>query len=373
MNPLIKWPGGKSGEIKKIEKYIPSYDRYIEPFLGGGALFFHLNPGKAAVNDISRSLMEFYQLIKEQDPRLYDMLLCYNDSFNNLVGICEDNYTDIFRLYRRLAEGTIDREQLRAQLIRLLSALSGKIYGGFSEELILDRDLFMHHVCEMVIDKMHRTIKNNLKTPFSQEDLKNNLITGFSSGYYMYFRSVYNDISLGRIRPASLQYEIANFCFIREYCYGSMFRYNSKGEFNIPYGGMSYNTKNFKTKIDNMFNKDMENIFRNTDIYCTDFEEFMEQARLTDRDFMFLDPPYDTDFSDYEGKDFTKKDQERLARALTRTAAQFILVIKNTDFIYSLYKDKFNILSFDNRYAYNMRSRNERKVEHLLITNLSIR
>lgn len=38
MNPLIKWPGGKSGEIKKIEHLIPKHSRYIEPFFGGGAL-----------------------------------------------------------------------------------------------------------------------------------------------------------------------------------------------------------------------------------------------------------------------------------------------------------------------------------------------
>ena len=372
MHPLIKWPGGKSGEIREIEKYIPSYDRYVEPFLGGGALFFHLNPGKAAVNDVSQSLMQFYGLIKKQDSRLYDMLLCYNDSFNNLVAVCEDCYDDILRIYLELSKGTLNREALQTKLDGLLSAMAGRIYAGFSEKLVLDRDLFMRHICEMVIDKMQRTIKNNRKSPFSEEDLKNNLITGFTSGYYMYFRSVYNDISLKRICPASLQYEIANFCFIREYCYGSMFRYNSRGEFNIPYGGMSYNTKNFKNKIDNMFNEDVRNIFRNTDIYCADFEVFMEKAELTERDFMFLDPPYDTDFSDYEGRDFTKKDQERLARVLTGTAAQFILVIKNTDFIYSLYKDKFNILSFDNRYAYNMRSRNERNVKHLLITNLPV-
>ncbi|MCM1181795.1 MAG: DNA adenine methylase [Roseburia sp.] len=300
------------------------------------------------------------------------MLLCYNDSFNNLVAVCEDSYDDILRIYRRLSRGTLGRDALRAKLDGLLAAMAGRIYAGFSEELIPDRELFMWYIREMVIDKMQRTIKNNLKIPFSAEDLKNNLITGFTSGYYMYFRSVYNDISLGRIRPASLQYEIANFCFIREYCYGSMFRYNARGEFNIPYGGMSYNTKNFKSKIDNMFNENVRGIFANTEIYCADFETFMGEARLTANDFMFLDPPYDTDFSDYEGRDFTKRDQERLARVLTETAAQFILVIKNTDFIYSLYKDKFNILSFDNRYAYNMRSRNERNVKHLLITNLPV-
>ena len=88
---------------------------------------------------------------------------------------------------------------------------------------------------------------------------------------------------------------------------------------------------------------------------------------------MFLDPPYDTDFSDYEGRDFTQADQERLAHSLKKTPAQFVLVIKNTDFIYSLYKENFTILSFDNKYTYNVRSRNERKVEHLIITNSPVK
>jgi DNA adenine methylase len=87
---------------------------------------------------------------------------------------------------------------------------------------------------------------------------------------------------------------------------------------------------------------------------------------------MFLDPPYDTDFSDYEGKGFSKHDQARLAEILKETKAKFILVIKNTDYIYSLYKEDFNILCFDKTYTYNMKSRNQRNVEHLIITNMNI-
>lgn len=372
MNPLLKWPGGKSGEINKIEKYIPSYNRYIEPFFGGGALFFHLNPPKAAINDISQSLIDFYRLIKNQDDLLYDLLLCYNNSFSNLIKVCQDNYADILNLYNNLSNGIIDKNELERQLLMMLSSLSDQINSGFSEKLLLNNKAFINNICKNSIDKMQRTIKNNLKKPFSEEDLKNNLITGFTSGYYMYFRDVYNDINLNRIKEPSLQYKIANFYFIREFCYGSMFRYNKKGEFNIPYGGISYNKKNFKSKIDNMFNSSVKNVFMNTDIDCTDFENFLAKSNLTAKDFIFLDPPYDTDFSDYEGKDFTKSDQERLAHSLSKTLAQFILVIKNTDFIYSLYKDKFNILSFDNQYTYNVRSRNDRNVEHLLITNLPV-
>ena len=224
----------------------------------------------------------------------------------------------------------------------------------------------------MSVDKIKRTVTNDKKASFSDDDLKNNLITGFTSGYYMYFRKIYNDINLGRNTSVSKQYKVANFYFIREYCYGSMFRYNRQGEFNIPYGGISYNRKNFKEKIDNMFNNEVEDVFDGTDIYCTDFVDFLDNIELNSDDFMFLDPPYDTDFSNYEGKDFTKKDQERLAEALKKTKAQFILVIKNTEFIYSLYKDIFQILTFDNQYTYNVRSRNNRNVEHLIITNLPI-
>ena len=127
----------------------------------------------------------------------------------------------------------------------------------------------------------------------------------------------------------------------------------------------------FITKINNIFAKDIEKLFENTDIYNCDFEDLLlNKLKLTENDFIFLDPPYDTEFSDYEGKNFDKSDQVRLAECLKKISAKFILIIKNTDFIYSLYKDHFRILSFDKNYTYNVRSRNDRNVEHLIITNI---
>lgn len=372
MNPLIKWPGGKANEINNIRKYIPSYRRYIEPFFGGGALFFYLQPKKALINDKSNSLFEFYNLIKQQNKTLLELLLCYSHSFSNVLAVCNDNYNEILRIYKSFEDEKIDKLVLMSEVSDLTRSLADKINFGFTEKLLLSEDEFVVHINKMIVDKMMRTVKNNAKTPFSDEDLKENLITGFTSGYYMYFRKIYNDINLGKTEPPSLAYKVANFYFIREYCYGSMFRYNANREFNIPYGGMSYNRKNFKGKIEQMFNDDVKNIFENTDIHCSDFEDFFNIAELSERDFMFLDPPYDTDFSDYEGSNFTKQDQERLAHSLKKTFAQFILIIKNTDFIENLYKNHFKILSFDNQYTYNVRSRNERNVEHLIITNISV-
>ena len=69
MDTLIKWPGGKTREFSYIKDLIPSFERYIEPFFGGGAVFFQLEPKKAIVNDICEELMDFYRFIKNEYNR----------------------------------------------------------------------------------------------------------------------------------------------------------------------------------------------------------------------------------------------------------------------------------------------------------------
>ena len=324
------------------------------------------------INDISEDLMLFYQLVKAQDQKLCELLMCYNASFTNLIHVCEQNIPKLLSIFDALEQSQFSDGALRTAVSKLIGDLTPQINAGFPQPLVLDHGTFYRELRRMVSDKYLRTIANHRKKPFSHDDLQENLITGFTSGYYMYFRRVFNDIGLKRIVEQTPQYRAANFYFIREYCYGSMFRYNANGEFNIPYGGMSYNRKDMKSKIDAMFSSKMEQVFSDAECLCMDFDDFLTAANVTEKDFLFLDPPYDTDFSDYEGKDFTKRDQERLAEALKATPAKFILVIKNTDFIFDLYKDHFNILSFDKQYTYNVRSRNARGTEHLIITNLPI-
>lgn len=65
MKPLVKYRGGKSKEIPHLIKHIPCFTgRYIEPFFGGGALYFYLEPKKAIINDINSKLMAFYKGVK---------------------------------------------------------------------------------------------------------------------------------------------------------------------------------------------------------------------------------------------------------------------------------------------------------------------
>lgn len=65
MNPIFKFPGGKRGEIKHFEKYYPeNFDLYIEPFVGGGSVFFDLNFNNNIIADINSEIINFYNTIK---------------------------------------------------------------------------------------------------------------------------------------------------------------------------------------------------------------------------------------------------------------------------------------------------------------------
>lgn len=63
---MIKYRGGKSKELPNLMWHIPRFSgRYVEPFFGGGALFFHLEPHQAIINDINSKLIGFYRGVKD--------------------------------------------------------------------------------------------------------------------------------------------------------------------------------------------------------------------------------------------------------------------------------------------------------------------
>jgi DNA adenine methylase len=68
MLPFLKWPGGKRWFVAEHAHLLPTtYERYIEPFLGSGAVYFHLEPRKALLGDANEDLVETYRAIKK-DP-----------------------------------------------------------------------------------------------------------------------------------------------------------------------------------------------------------------------------------------------------------------------------------------------------------------
>ncbi|MDD2495649.1 MAG: DNA adenine methylase [Tissierellia bacterium] len=77
VQPVLKWAGGKRQLLPEIEKYIPNLNEiksYYEPFLGGGAVLFNLQPKKAIVNDTNTDLINLYEVIKEDVDELIEDL-----------------------------------------------------------------------------------------------------------------------------------------------------------------------------------------------------------------------------------------------------------------------------------------------------------
>lgn len=65
VSPIVKWVGGKRQLLPEINKYIPEkISTYYEPFFGGGALLFDLQPKKAVINDVNSELINLYKIVK---------------------------------------------------------------------------------------------------------------------------------------------------------------------------------------------------------------------------------------------------------------------------------------------------------------------
>lgn len=258
MKPIIKWSGGKKDEIKHFEKYIPeNYEVYLEPFIGGGSVFFHLKPNKAVISDLHTELTDLYKSIKKKKT-------------NEIYNFMEQNNNDEANYY----------------LIR---------------------------------DNMDHT-----------DELEN----------------------------------AKRFFYLRKTCFRGMLRYNKKGKFNIPYG--RYKTYNYEI----LKNKDYEEIFQNTIILNKSYEYIFEHYN-DEKNFMFLDPPYDSEFTDYGYCKFDKNNHIELAKYFKNTKIKCLMIIGKTPFISELYKD-YIVHEYPKKYRFKLHSGrigNEINTMHLVIKN----
>lgn len=257
LKPIIKWSGGKTDELKQIIPHLPTnYTTYLEPFIGGGAVYFNLNPEKAVINDVHKELTDFYQSIKN------------------------GHSDDIYEFMR--------------------------------------------------------------KHPNEEET-------------YYKVRAYDHSDPLDNAK---------RFYYLRKTCFRGMLRYNRKGEFNIPYGRY----KNFN--YEDIKNKAYEALLKRTEVFNKDFDYIFEHYN-DKNNFMFLDPPYDSEFTDYGYCSFGKEEQKRLAECFKNTKIKCLMIIGKTPFIEELYKD-YIVGDYDKKYRFKLHSGrvgDEINTKHLIIKN----
>lgn len=282
MKPMIKYRGGKSHEIPHIMWHIPRFTgRYVEPFFGGGALFFYLEPKRAIVNDINSKLIEFYRGVRDYFPLLR----------------------------KELDEVEGEYKRNRAEFDALKD-----------------------------------------KSPNERVEDKNETL-------YYKMRDMYNGLIEKTFSDALLYY------YINKTAYSGMIRCNSKGEFNVPFGRYANLNTNSVTSYHS-------SLLQRTEIYNEDYSTVFNMC--DGDDFVFLDPPYDSTFSDYgnaEYKDgFDEDSHRRLANDFANLPCRALMVIGRTPLTEELY-GKYVVDEYEKNYAVNIRNRFRSAATHILVAN----
>lgn len=365
--PIIKWPGGKEKELKYILPNLPKFNRFFEPFVGGGSVYMAINASEYYINDLSTELITLYRNIATSDKLFFHYVELMDKSWIKAYEFYR-KYNTLTELYIKFRENIIQRNELKKSIQLFCQDAKDEI------TTIIDSEFYSFSVIlikELEINLFRKMIRmfdlEQKKNILPDKDLQDNIETAIKSALYMTYRKMYNDNII--MKDSALH--CALFFFIRNYSYSGMFRYSSKGEFNVPYGGIAYNSKLMGKKLNFYRSSQVLNHFKSTNIHNLDFEEFLRFTQPSENDFIFLDPPYDSEFSTYAQNTFTKLDQERLANfMITKCRAKWMMIIKNTEFIYNLYnKPGINITSFNKEYLVSFMNRNNKKVTHLLITN----
>ncbi len=353
--PLLKWPGGKAREWSEIEPFLPARIRRLaDPFMGGLAPFARTPfRERALLNDRHARLVDLHVRVQQGDAEFLAALTRHSDVWDRLAGVAES----VQSTFREAVEAARVGGEPDA-------ALFEPVVRRPLEEIGLGT-MTLDFVTASLADKARRIARLEVKhtVHFDPDQLERHGETALRAGYYTRVRH--------RERTAEGAQGTADFHFVRETCYGSMFRTNAKGEFNIPYGGASYNGKSFRSRVAQISDPATRRALERATFHCGDFEAFLDAvaADLGPDDFVFVDPPYHSDFSTYGPNAFSLDDQRRLAAALRRLRTPWLLVIKETPEVREIHAAPGAevVHEFGKTYGYNVRGRNDRSARHLVI------
>lgn len=361
LTPFIKWPGGKSYELPAIAAAAPPLTgRLIDPFVGGGSVLLATPPEVPAwANDACADLARLYTGATSSDASFQQALESVAMAWNGFAGLGQ--------LYEELAATFTGGDGHAVSSILAAHApafrhLLDPAGPGLAELYVtrIEKDL------PVKFERMRR-VQTKMVALLSAPDLLANVEGAIRAAMYMAIRSRYNRY---RLSGEWGHYRSADFLFLREFAYAAMFRFNARDEFNVPYGGVSYNRKSLMSKVSLLFSEPMLERLSATEWQCLDFEPFLDEVSPTHEDFVFVDPPYDSDFSAYDNMPFGWQQQQRLQEILEGLPARVMVVIKDTPMIRRLYgSGRWNIFEAPKTYMWTIKSRNDREATHLTITN----
>lgn len=110
--PFLKWAGGKSRLAKEITSFFPlNFNKYYEPFLGGGAIYFAISPREGILNDLNKYLIGTYEIIRDRPNDLIKKLKKIDKKYHSLLTIDQKSkyYYDLRNRYNEINKITLDK------------------------------------------------------------------------------------------------------------------------------------------------------------------------------------------------------------------------------------------------------------------------
>ena len=174
MNPMIKYRGGKSKEISHFISNMPeNYNRYIEPFFGGGALYFYLEPQNAIINDVNTKLYSFYKQMQEEYPsvrkQLDELQMVYEQNQKEYEGLkkkhpeerVENKNEALYYKIRDMFNHKIESEYLEAVVYFFINktAYSGMIRYNAKNEYNVPFGRYKNLNTKLITDKHYELLK----------------------------------------------------------------------------------------------------------------------------------------------------------------------------------------------------------------------
>jgi DNA adenine methylase len=272
--PFVKWAGGKRQLVDELLKRRPEkYNRFLEPFIGGGALFFSLKPENAYISDINQELIGLYNVVREE----------------------------------------VDA------LVEELKKLEARYRQGDSQE---------------------------------------------------YFYKVRNADREAKYASWSPVKKAARFIFLNKTCFNGLYRVNSKGQFNTPFGFY----KN-PAIVDANNLRSCSKVLAETEIRHADFGAVIAVAE--EGDLVYFDPPYvpltsTANFTSYTGEGFDLDMQLKLREVcdeLDRMGVLWMLSNSHTKFVLDLYKQDYYVHKVEANRAINCKAEGRGKIKEVIVTN----
>ena len=247
LKPFLKWPGGKTRELKHIIPNLPKYiDNYYEPFIGGGAVYFTVdNANKFYINDKSNDLIDLYNNVKEEkNDQFINCLLEIDKSWSDIENVFNADKEVLINFFSSYREN-VCKVTLKTKITDWSKTKETELNSILPKSINYNISVYNKEVIINLYRKLTRMYCiEQKKDILSKKDVESNILTALKSAIYMYYRYLHNN-------QKNLKNDVnsAIYYFIRNYTYSSMFRYNSKGEFNVPYGGMGYNSNRLESNF----------------------------------------------------------------------------------------------------------------------------